>query len=434
MMHKAAAEARLKEIRGEVKRICQNPQATNKMWDHAMKLVDEGEALEAQIATYEKAAGMSHYASPSESGNPTYGYNDGSRDPSQQRSFRGVGVTGQPVRPSSMYDMTVDQAKALAQAARQNTSFKVELGSKGIESGYFGGAVRDKAALTESGLTPNLLPPIQQFGDRGFFGLPYELTRVTNYLVNIPFAAAGIAWFRHDSNQAEAAYTQEGTTKPDLGMVITEQYTRPAKVAGQFSLTWELVADAGDEFAGRLQAELARSVYNAESNLLLNGTVAANGFNGINQVSGTLIRAVGSDTPLDALNKAFADLRVSFFEPDLVIVHPNTMSALRRQKDLQNRYILDLMAGPRGIDQTNEIEQLWGVNVLQSTQQAAGTAAVLSVQNGAAVNYVRNPLVTFYDPYSEAASNIYRFIAEIRFALATPRPGAINLVSGLPTS
>jgi HK97 family phage major capsid protein len=182
---------------------------------------------------------------------------------------------------------------------------------------------------------------------------------------------------------------RRGHAKTDISPVITEQYVRPAKVAGRLLLTHELVSDAGDEFAGRLQAELARSIYNAESNLLLNGTTAGNGFNGM--VSGTLTRAVGSDTPLDAMNKAFADLRVDFFEPDLVFVHPDTMSALRRQKDLQNRYILDMLSGPRGIDQANEIETLWGVPVVQTTQQAVGTAAVLSVQNGAAVVYVREP-------------------------------------------
>jgi hypothetical protein len=58
----------------------------------------------------------------------------------------------------------------------------------------------------------------------------------------------------------------------------------------------------------------------------------------------------------------------------------------------------------------------------------------LSVSSGAAVVYVRESLTTFFDPYGQAASNIYQFIAETRLALATPRPGAICLVSGLPTS
>jgi hypothetical protein len=33
-------------------------------------------------------------------------------------------------------------------------------------------------------------------------------------------------------------------------------------------------------------------------------------FNGLLNTSGTLTRAVGSDSPLDALSKAYADLRV----------------------------------------------------------------------------------------------------------------------------
>jgi hypothetical protein len=60
--------------------------------------------------------------------------------------------------------------------------------------------------------------------------------------------------------------------------------------------------------------------------------------------------------------------------------------------------------------------------------------AVLSVNSGAAVVYVREALTTFFDPYSQIANNIYQFVAETRIVLATPRPGAINLVSGLPTS
>jgi hypothetical protein len=48
--------------------------------------------------------------------------------------------------------------------------------------------------------------------------------------------------------------------------------------------------------------------------------------------------------------------------------------------------------------------------------------------------YVREALTTFFDSFSQASSNVYQYIAETRLCLASPRPGAINLVSGLPTS
>jgi hypothetical protein len=66
----------------------------------------------------------------------------------------------------------------------------------------------------------------------------------------------------------------------------------------------------------------------------VNGTANAT-FNGILNTSGTLTRAMGTDSPLDCLAKSFADVRVgaAFADPDAVLVHPNTLSALRRQKD-----------------------------------------------------------------------------------------------------
>ena len=43
-------------------------------------------------------------------------------------------------------------------------------------------------------------------------------------------------------------------------------------------------------------------------------------------------------------------------------------------------------------------------------------------QSGAAVVYVREALTTFFDPYSQASSNIYQFIAETAWHSASP-PG-----------
>jgi hypothetical protein len=93
--------------------------------------------------------------------------------------------------------------------------------------------------------------------------------------------------------------------------------SRRAKVAGRLLLTHEIVQDTSDAFSSVLVSDLARSIYNAESNLLLNGTSGANGFNGINQGTGTLTRAAAIGTTdydaLDVLSKAFVDLRADYF-------------------------------------------------------------------------------------------------------------------------
>ena len=427
-----SAKQRLKELTDEVARRTLDGTVTHKFMD---KVEAEAEKLDIEIKNHQSALKWAGSASPAEWGRANM--NPGDDD--NGISFKGFGPGMENrIRPTSMYEMDKEQIAALKQAAQQGTPFKVQIGSKGLEHGFMGG-VRTKSAVTEGGLTPNLLPPIQQMGPGGFWGLPYELTRVANYLPNVAMPpGGGVSFFQHSQNAAEAAYTAEGATKPDLTPTIKEQYIKAAKVAGRILLTHEIVQDAGDAFAQTLAAELARSVYNAESNLLLNGTTGANGFAGVNQLTGTMTRAADIGTTdedaLDTLSKAFVDLRSDFFVPDLCLIHPGTLGAIRRLRDQNKRLQLELIQGAGAIDGTSEQETLWGVPVVQTTQQAAGTAAVLSVQSGAAVVYVREALTTFFDPYSQASSNIYQYIAETRLALATPRPGAINLVSGLPTS
>lgn len=429
-MHESQIRARVQDIYDELS-------SKDVSAARVKELGAEMDRLGVAHRTHQKATSMASYASPNEfdgTMNPG-GYNDGTKPAGSELAFTGFGPGMENrIRPTSLYEMDKTQIKALQQAALQGTSFRVQIGSKGIEHGFMGGQMRSKAAVTEGGLTPNLLPPIQQLGDRGWFGIPYEPTRVVNWLPTVPMDGPGIAYFSHTANAAEAAYTAEAGTKPDTTPTITENYIRPAKVAGRVNLTHELLQDAGDAFSTHLVTDLARSVYNAESNLLLNGTTGANGFNGINQTSGTLTQAIGSDTALDCINKGMVALRNDFFEPDVIFCHPSTVGALRRTKDLEDRYLLQLMEGPRGINQTSETETLWGCPVVSTTQQSAGTAAILSVNSGAAVVYLREALTTFFDPYSQIANNIYQFVAETRLCLATPRPQAICLCSGLPTS
>jgi Phage capsid family len=253
MYDPAYANARAEQILKEL----EDPRTTLSRMN---ELNRELKHMYTQLKNHEKAKGMSSFASPEEHGRA--GTNPGDTD--NGISFKGFGPNMERrIAPTSLYQMDKSQIGALRQAALQGTSFRVQIGSKGIEHGFMGG-VRDKAAITEGGLTPNLLPPIQQVGERGFWGVPYELTRVANFLPNVAMDGPGIAYFSHTANAAEAAYTAEAGTKPDLTPTVTENYIRPAKVAGRVNLTHELLQDAGDQFQAHLTADLARSVYNAE--------------------------------------------------------------------------------------------------------------------------------------------------------------------------
>jgi hypothetical protein len=161
---------------------------------------------------------------------------------------------------------------------------------------------------------------------------------------------------------------------------------------------------------------------------------------------------------LDCLAKAFTDVRTgsAFADPDLVIMHPSTLGALRRSKDAEGRYILDLLAGPMNLTAygqpttgpANEPSEysivpqgmpgssgtLWGATIYTTTQIAAGTAVVASVKAGAGIFWQRLGMLAIFDPYTLLTNNEYRWIIEERIAYNCPRPAALNLVTGLPTS
>jgi hypothetical protein len=97
----------------------------------------------------------------------------------------------------------------------------VTIGQKGFEH-----SLRDKTTFTEGGLVTNPLPVTQLGGDRGHLGLPYETFRVLSALPSVQMDSPGIAFLRHNSNAAPAAYVAEGALKPSIGPVVEEIYIR----------------------------------------------------------------------------------------------------------------------------------------------------------------------------------------------------------------
>lgn len=369
---------------------------------------------------------------------------------------------GSPIVAASPMDMTQEQVHGLMAAAEHKTPYSVEIQPKSFR---FRDSTQTKAAVTEGGLGGSFsgnLPPVQSLYA---VGLGYEPTRIADLLPGAAMPGPSATWLSHTANGAEVGVVAEAGTKGDISPTITENQVKPTKIAGQVSVTleaWQDTEKYGEgQFAAWLPTELTRSLINEESNLLLNavsGTGNAT-FNGILQTSGTLTRAVGTDSPLDALAKAYTDLRTgsAFADPDLVLMHPTTLGALRRAKNSDGNYILDLLAGPLNLTAygqpstagpANEpnahslIPQgspassgsLWGADIKTSTQIAAGTAVVMSVKAGAGIFWQRLGMLVMFNPYSLMTTNEYLWIAEERIAYSCQRPAAVNIVTGLPTA
>jgi HK97 family phage major capsid protein len=132
----------------------------------------------------------------------------------------------------------------------------------------------------------------------------------------------------------------------------------------------------------------------------------------------------------DDIAGAIAALRTgpALAEPDLILMHPNTWANIRTQKDTLGRYLTT----PDPTD--DQAEQVWGIDVLQSTAFAAGTGILLDTTLFGRVA-VREAL-TLRVGYAndDLVRNILRYVGEERLNLAVERPAAICQITGLPTA
>lgn len=327
--------------------------------------------------------------------------------------FSGIGGAGSAQRPSfrgtaaqfAPIDLPVEGLKSMHDAMTSQSNF----------------AITTKSFST----VDSLLPPELQAEVVG----PVHETRLLDRLPVLPTSAPSIEYVRHVSTTGAPAVTAEGAVKPELVLNTDKVSVAMQKIACHSALSWETISD-WDGFQSYFQAELQRQVIDAENAELLNGDGTTGHLTGLLATSGILIQAVGSNTPLDAVSLAVAALRTgsALASANLLVLHPNTWSALQRVKDTQGRYIVQT-------DPTlGAANTLWGVEVLPTTTIAAGVGALVDTRKMGYV-VVRESLMlrtgTNADDFSR---NLVRTVAEERLALAVERPAAVCKITGLPVA
>jgi HK97 family phage major capsid protein len=133
---------------------------------------------------------------------------------------------------------------------------------------------------------------------------------------------------------------------------------------------------------------------------------------------------------IDHIEQAIAELRTgpALAVADLLILHPNTWSAVRRTKDGFDRYLTqpDPTSG--------EAASIWGVPVLTTISCPDDTGVLLDTTKFGRV-LVREPLgVRVGFANDDFTRNIVRYVGEERLTLAVERPQAVMEISALPST
>ncbi|EUA11344.1 phage major capsid protein, HK97 family [Mycobacterium kansasii 732] len=265
----------------------------------------------------------------------------------------------------------------------------------------------------------------------GVIGQQHD-NRIMDRIPVQPIDAPSLEFIRHISSTGAPGVTAAGAVKPEVVMNFDPLTATLVKIAGHSAVPTEVIDDF-DGFSAYVATELSRQVIDKENDALLNGPGGDGQVGGLLNTSGVLTHECGSGTtpftPLDDIEIAISELRTgpALARPNLLILHPDTWSAVRRTKDDLGRY---LVAADPTADEANTC---WGVPVLQTTQIAAGTGVLMDTSKfGRAV--VRGPIVVMIGwSGDDFTRNLRRFVAEERVAMATTRPAAINVLTELPT-
>jgi HK97 family phage major capsid protein len=185
-------------------------------------------------------------------------------------------------------------------------------------------------------------------------------------------------------------------------------------------------------FSNAVRTELMRQVVDLENAQLWGGDPTSGGLNSFTKTPGILTFAANGTATENwtDLAGAIATLRTgaALAEPDLVLMHPNSWASLRTQKDQYGRFL----ATPDPTDA--QAETAWGIDVLVSTQFAAGEAVLVDTSLVGRVAVRESLALRIGYSGSDFTNNIIRTVCEERLNFAVERPAAICHVTGLPSA
>jgi HK97 family phage major capsid protein len=257
--------------------------------------------------------------------------------------------------------------------------------------------------------------------------------RLLDYLPSTAISAPSYEIIVHSSTTGAPTPVAEGASKPEVVLNTTSQILTAVKLAAHVGISYESISDY-PTFYGYAQAEVMKEIMDVENAQLLSGSGTSGNMTGFLNTSGILTHDASADTgtnvtALDSIEMSIAQLRVgsALAEANLLVLHPNTFSAIRRLKNTLGNFLIG--------DPTEQgAKELFGVPVLTTTAIAAGSALMLDSTKFGKVLVREGITVHVGHSGTDFVQNIARLVLEERLVLAVERPAAVLAISNLPTT
>jgi HK97 family phage major capsid protein len=241
-----------------------------------------------------------------------------------------------------------------------------------------------------------------------------------------------VEYVRQTGRTNNAAETPEATgtagsgLKPESALAYERIAEAVRTVAHFIPATKRALADAG-QLRTLIDADLRDGLLQRLETQILSGNGTGENLRGIQNTPGiqTIARdTVGAENRPDAIHKAMTLVRLAFYEPTAVGLHPNDWQDIRLEKDANANYLY----GPPSQAGT---QMIWGAPIVSGVQFTEGTGVVGDYSR--ATLWLREDVqVLASDSHADFfLRNMVAILAELRAAFGVRVPAAFATVTAL---
>jgi HK97 family phage major capsid protein len=268
---------------------------------------------------------------------------------------------------------------------------------------------------------------VPSFWDPRIRNLPQRQLFTRSVLPVRPTTFGMVDYLRQTVADHNAAPVPAGSVKPTSVYTVVKVEERVKTIAHVSEPVDRALLADNTSLESFLDQQLRLGVLLAEEDEIINGDGTGEHFEGILNVAGIGSYALtGGESAADAIYKGITTVRLAFYEPDAVVVHPNDFQQIRLSKTTAGG---DYLAAPIVED---DPPTLWGKSVITSVAIAEGTALVGAFALGATIWDRETARVTFSESHDDLyVKNQVIFRGEERLAFGVERAPAFCEVTGI---
>lgn len=335
----------------------------------------------------------------------------------EQKTSRGAGGGGDQVKSAGEIFVESEEFKSMV-AHKKYDSLPVNV--PGLRS--------EKALIVNA--TGSNQPLVPSMRLPGLIFSPEQRLTIRDLLTVVRTSSNLIEWVKETlfTNNAGPQYDttsptpgQEGATKPESGITF-ERVTSPiTTLAHWIPASRQILADA-PMLRDYIDMRLRYGLKLEEEQELLNGAGTNGELLGLKEQDTAFTGGVTNANTIDTLLRAFTQIRLAFYEPNGVILHPTDWMNVQLLKDSEGRY---LFSDPHSANTST----IWGKPVVATVSQTLGEFTAGAFDRAAMLVDREDATIRVSEHHADFFTrNLVAILAEERLGLVVTRPAAI--VSG----